>query len=285
MNTKTPPAPRASVAERTELDEAVDLLSRALAEAPDNVVPRSGAARNRLLRRVADSAARHRGMVTVRRRHGRADEPAPGVQVRWLYRTEDARALRVGEPVALALIELAPGTRLDAGLGLAGGCSEWLVLRGAAQIDGVALNTLDHHARAATAAEPVITSEEGATLYVRNGGREAATAGTSRAREAAWEDFAPGIRRRVLWQHGGAIGYLARAAQGAVVPPHGHHRDEECLMLEGDLFLGDILVREGDFQLAPAGVVHGTVQAGSDCVVYIRGDAELAFDLAEPQPA
>jgi hypothetical protein len=34
-------------------------------------------------------------------------------------------------------------------------------------------------------------------------------------------------------------------------------------------------VREGEFQLAPAGLHHGLVQAASDCLVYVRGDAEI----------
>lgn len=267
-----------------ELDEAVGLICEALADAPaDAESTTGGALRARLLARVADSADRHRGFVTVRASHGQAHDVAPGVRVRWLYRAADASARRPGEPAALALIELAPGARLDTGLALAGCGSEWLVVRGACAIDGLPLAALDHHRRAATAAEPLVASDEGATLYLRHNGGEATTSGTARERDAVWEDYAPGIRRRVLWQADGAVAYIARAVEGAAVPSHGHHRDEESLMLDGDLFLGDILIRAGDVQLAPAGLVHDTVQAGSDCMVYIRGDAELAFELGRPQ--
>lgn len=272
--------PHAPGRDQAELDEAVSLLSQALAEAP---APTPGAVRGRLLARVADSAARNLGLVTVRRRHGLAQEIAPGVRVRWLYRAVDESARRPGEPVALALVELDPGARLDAGLTLAGRTSEWLVVRCSCTIDGIPLAALDHHGRAATAGEPLVTSEQGATIYLRNGGTEPTHAGTARERDAVWEDYAPGIRRRVLWQADGAVAYIAKAITGAAVPSHGHHRDEESLMLDGDLFLGDVLIREGDFQLAPAGLVHDTVQAGSDCMVYIRGDADLAFDLGRPQ--
>lgn len=270
--------------DEAELDEAVGLLSDVLAAAPTDAAAKTGGAlRGRLLARVADSAVRHRGMVTVRASGGRASELAPGVRVRWLYRAADAAARRPGEPAALAWVELAPGARLTAGLGLADCGSEWLVVRGSCTIDGLPLAALDHHRRAATAAEPLVTSEQGATIYLRNSGKEATPAATARERDALWEDYAPGIRRRVLWQADGAVAYIALAACGAAVPSHGHHRDEESLMLVGDLFLGDILIREGDFQLAPAGLVHDTVQAGSDCMVYIRGDAELALDLGQSQ--
>jgi len=270
-------------ADLTDLDEAVGLLTLALADAPTDARATAGTLRERLFGRVAASAARHQGMHTVRRRQGQSIEVTPGVTLRWLYRCTDAAALRPGEPVALSIVDLAPGVRLASGLSLAGCSSEWLTLRGAVTIDGVAIEALGHHGRAAAAGEPlVVAGTEGATVFLRNGGHEPTPVGTTHERDAVWEDYAPGIRRRVLWQQGGACAYLARAVQGALVPSHGHHHDEESLMLEGDLFLGDILIREGDFQLAPAGLVHGTVQAGSDCVVYIRGDAELAFDLGDP---
>ena len=268
----TTPSKVTALRDRTELDEALGLLDEAFA-APTAELPTR--LRERVFGRVADSAARHQGMVTVRRRHARVQSLTGGVQVRWLYECEPGRARRRGEPQRLALVELPPGARIDAGLGLAQRHSEWLVVRGSVTLDGVALDALDHHGHAASAREPVLASAQGATLYLRDNGDEPSPAGTSRERQAQWEPFAPGIRRRLLWQAGDACAYLARAQVGAAVPAHAHHNDEECLMLEGELFLGDILVREGELQLAPAGLHHGLVQAASDCLVYIRGDAEL----------
>lgn len=254
-----------------ELDEAIGLLSTALAGGERAPPPHL---RERLLGRAADSAARHQGLVTVRRRHVAPQALADGVHVRWLYQADPGRARRPGEPLRIALVELQPGARLAAGLGLAGRHSEWLVVGGSATIDGLALDTLDHHGQAAGAHEPVVASAGGAVLYLRDNGFEPSPAGTSREREGRWEQFAPGMQRRMLWQAGGAAAFLARARTGATLPAHVHHRDEECLMIEGELFIGDILVRAGEFQLAPAGLHHGLVQAASDCVVYVRGDAE-----------
>jgi quercetin dioxygenase-like cupin family protein len=262
-----------------ELDEAIGLLTQALAPAWPSREPPAATLRARLLQRVAASAARHQGLVTVRRDHGTPIELAPGVSARWLYRSDQPAALRPGEPVALALLELAAGASLTAGLGLAGQGSEWLVARGECQLDGINLTLLDQHCRAAAPTEPVLSSARGATIYLRNSGDVALPAGTSRERDAVWEDFGPGIRRRLVWQQGNEACYLARAAAGAFVPAHGHHLDEECLMLEGELFLGDILLRAGEFQLAPAGHEHGIVQAASETLLYVRGDIVPAVEL------
>jgi hypothetical protein len=258
--------------DRAALDETIDLINDALSSQP---LPASLQVRSRLLGRVADSAERHRGLVVVRPRHLPALPLAEGVTVRWLYRTDSTRARRAGEPQRLALIALQAGARLDSGLGLAHRHSEWLVMSGSVTLDGVALDTLDHHGHAASPREPVLASAAGATIYLRDNGDEPSPAGTSRERQAQWENFAPGIRRRLLWQAGNACAYVARAQVGAAVPAHGHRNDEECLMIEGELFTGDILIREHEFQLAPAGFEHGLVQAATACVVYLRGDAEL----------
>jgi len=269
---KPPPSNVKDLRDRADLDEAIELINDALSSDPLAASPQ---VRSRLRGRVADSAQRHQGLVTVRTRRLQPEPLAAGVTLRWVYRTDTARARRAGEPQRLALIELQPGARLVSGLGLAHRHSEWLVVSGSVTLDGVALDTLDHHGHPASPREPVLASAGGAAIYLRDNGDEPSPAGTSRERQAQWENFAPGIRRRLLWQAGNACAYLARAQLGAAVPAHGHRNDEECLMIEGELFTGDILVREGEFQLAPAGLNHGLVQAATPCLVYIRGDAEL----------
>ena len=264
-----------------DLDEAVGLLQRALVQdlSAATLAPPAAALRERVLRRVADSASRHAALHTVRERHAAVVALAPGVQARWLYRSQDPAALRPGEPGAVIVLELIPGASLrnGTGLGLAGSASEWLVLRGGIELDGIRLDALDHHCRGAAQGEPRISSRQGATVYLRSGTSTPLPGHTSRARGAQWHDYAPGIQRRVIWQEGSEVCYIARAMAGAAVPSHDHHHVEECLMLDGDVFTGDILLRNGEFQLAPIGFVHGTVQAATDALVYLRGDAELAI--------
>jgi quercetin dioxygenase-like cupin family protein len=81
---------------------------------------------------------------------------------------------------------------------------------------------------------------------------------------SAWVD--PGRRRwhastdgvDVLPLRGDAdvVSMLVRFAAGASVANHRHALDEDCLVLQGEMFLGDILLRAGDYQLAPAGGTH-----------------------------
>jgi hypothetical protein len=268
----TPASNVKDLRDRAALDEAIEILNDALSAEPAAASPQI---RGRLLGRVADSAQRHQGLVTVRTRHVAPQRLGNGAVVRWVYQADATRARRAGEPQRLALVELQPGARLTDGLGLANRHSEWLIVAGSVTLDGVALDTLDHHGHAASAREPVLASAGGATIYLRDNGDEPSPAGTSRERQAQWENFAPGIRRRMLWQAGNACAYVARAQLGAAVPAHGHRNDEECLMIEGELFTGDVLIREGEFQLAPAGLKHGLVQAATASLVYLRGDAEL----------
>ena len=95
--------------------------------------------------------------------------------------------------------------------------------------------------------------------------------------EAGWPDYAPGIRRRVLWQHAGQAAMLYHAQPGAAVPPHTHGHDEECLMVQGELFLDDVLLQAGDYQLAPAGSGHRVTATDTGVVIYAHGDLDLRF--------
>jgi hypothetical protein len=42
-------------------------------------------------------------------------------------------------------------------------------------------------------------------------------------------------------------------------------------MLSGDIFLGDILVQEGDYHLAPAGTEHLEIFSDTGALLYVRG--------------
>lgn len=73
---------------------------------PD-VPPR--APRDRLLRRVAASAANARRVHTLRHADSVARPLAAGAQLRLLYRAEAGQGRRPGEPERVALVELSPG--------------------------------------------------------------------------------------------------------------------------------------------------------------------------------
>ena len=71
-----------------------------------------------------------------------------------------------------------------------------------------------------------------------------------------WRLTFPGVEVLPLWGNPAITSMLVRFAAGAGVPDHQHAVHEDCLVLDGEMFLGDILLRPGDYQLAPAGGGH-----------------------------
>lgn len=238
----------------------------------------SGGLRGRLLERLSVSRAASAAMFTSRLGRLAALELAPGVSARTLYAAPGGRTLRPGEPARARLIELQPGARWDGPD--AQRHREWLVVRGLAHIGGAALRLRDYHVVPAGAASGVVSSDDGALLFLRESALPAGAGGaacTVRDAEAGWADYAPGIQRRVLWQHEGQAAMLYRARPGASVPLHTHGHDEECLMLQGEVFLDDELLQEGDYQLAPAGTGHRITETDTGVIVFAHGDLDLKF--------
>lgn len=234
--------------------------------------------RDRLLRRLSASRAASAAMVTSRLRRLRATALAQGVAERTLYAAPGDRPLRPGEPLAARLIEL------DAGACWAGPASghhrEWLVLRGRARLGDESLERLDYRVSPADADGAALSSDTGALLFLRESELPAPASDPARTvhdADSDWPDYAPGIQRRVLWQHGGQAALLYYAQPGASVPMHTHGYDEECLMVQGELFLDDILLQEGDYQLAPAGTGHRITETDTGVIIYAHGDLDLQF--------
>lgn len=48
-------------------------------------------------------------------------------------------------------------------------------------------------------------------------------------------------------------------------------------MVQGELFLDDVLLREGDYQLAPAGTGHRVTEIDTGVVIFAHGDLGLKF--------
>jgi hypothetical protein len=194
--------------------------------------------RTRLFERVAASADAARVMHTRRFATAPRTQRQDSAVLTELYRAAPGE-LRPGQPRRVRLLQL-PARASWQHDGSAGGHAEWLVLQGAAQLgDGTV--------------EPFVQHES----------------------DSAWAPFAPGVRRRVLHEAGGVAAMLYRSEPEAVVPRHAHGHDEECLMLQGDLFLDDVLLRPLDYQLAPAGSGHASVYTDTGVLLYAHGDAEL----------
>ena len=118
--------------------------------------------------------------------------------------------------------------------------------------------------------------ERGSALFGRISARVAAdrreSAGllTIRADEGRWKPYAPGVQVKRLLRGNDVIADLVKLEPGARIPGHEHHQDEECICLQGEVYLGDLHIRAGDFHFAPRGRAHGEIYSPTGCLLYVR---------------
>lgn len=93
---------------------------------------------------------------------------------------------------------------------------------------------------------------------------------TRRADAGHWFALTPLVEIKLLRSDAATQSYLLRMQPGAHVAPHEHSADEECLVLEGSAYLGDTLVRAGDYHLARKGTRHGEVRSDTGALLFIR---------------
>ena len=220
----------------------------------------------RLAERARQSAQAHRDFHTVRREDL--------IWTPWLAGTSET-LLHAGPLARVTLVRLQAGAALPWPLDATG--QEILVVSGAllAQPIGQGSVLMERHALALRAGPESGTltahGDEVVTLYVRQllqppsalTGPERdwwsvprSPLQVSHAQGRRWRPSFPGVEVLPLWGTADITSMLVRFAPGAGVPDHPHAADEDCLMLEGEMFLGDILLRPGDYQLAPAGGGH-----------------------------
>ncbi|WP_232470725.1 MULTISPECIES: cupin domain-containing protein [Methylococcus] len=234
--------------------------------------------RTRLMDRIARSVADQAGLLTVRLKDGAWQTLRRGVRFKPLW---------TGPAGSSVLIEFAPGALLPAHRH--SWTEEGIVLRGGLQMGSLDLGPLDYHLSPAGSRHASIRSRQGALAYLR---------GTSLGRKSSvlreliggllpvtgpapttvfadnkegWVEVAEGVMKKDLCSDGILASRFYRLAPGAKVPAHSHLQDEECMMLEGEVFLGDILLRAGEYQLAPVGTRHGEVFSDVGATLFVRG--------------
>jgi quercetin dioxygenase-like cupin family protein len=94
---------------------------------------------------------------------------------------------------------------------------------------------------------------------------------TIRGADGRWLPLLPGIGIKLLREDASTRSYLLRMAPGATLPAHDHSDDEECVVLEGDIRLGDVHARAGDYHLARSGLPHGDLRTDGGCLLFLRG--------------
>jgi len=99
---------------------------------------------------------------------------------------------------------------------------------------------------------------------------------------SAWIVSGPGVKVCLLSGDAQVVSMLVRFEAGAGVNDHHHALDEDCLVLEGEMFLGDILLQPGDYQLAPAGGGHFGEFSDVGVLFFFHGALDPV--LRQPRP-
>ena len=95
-----------------------------------------------------------------------------------------------------------------------------------------------------------------------------------RADEGDWTPFLPGIHIKTLRRdpHSRTQTSLWRIDPGAIIPPHPHSSEEECLVLSGSVVHDGVQYRTGDYLLAAPGERHKTFTSPDGALLMIRGE-------------
>jgi quercetin dioxygenase-like cupin family protein len=233
----------------------------------------------RLLGRVNRSVLALQGFITVR--HGATPwtDWRDGVRMRLLHEYG---------PLRSQMLELQPGAVLS--LTSDAAAQEVMVLRGTLT-GSVPLGPQSFLLRNSAAPDAWV-APQGALLYVRelHGPRDALPEAEARwwpmegaatiivaTSDEGWLPFSPGVQVKLLAGSDEATSMLARFQPGARVVRHSHGLPEDCVMVQGDLYLGDLLLREGEYQLAPAGSWHDGVLSDHGSVLYFHGAIDAAL--------
>jgi quercetin dioxygenase-like cupin family protein len=103
---------------------------------------------------------------------------------------------------------------------------------------------------------------------------------TLHATDDQWQPFKDGVDIKVLNEADGIMSYLLRLAPGAVVDAHRHPIDEECVVLEGVVCIGDdLVVHAGGFHLAHQGTLHAPITSERGATMFLRGASPHVADL------
>lgn len=272
----------ASPADEALTEAARDRFAMALlADGLQSREPASPALHARLQSRVARSAAAHRSFRTVRQADLQWRQLGKGVRASVLY--DD------GE-VSSAFVEFEPGTSLPGHRHFAD--EECMVLRGSLSTGELVVGAHGYHLAPSGSKHPNIGTDEGALIFLRGTSigrplkivRELVSAWlpgrgispiTVHANEDGWIEAGDGARIKPLRIHGGSASLLVSLEAGGRLPGYTTAQTEECLTLSGDIFLGDILLRSGEYQQAPRTVARGAITSDVGGLLFLHTSAQF----------
>ncbi len=246
------------------MNNTLNTTPHAMPDEPDALQLRA-----RLVDRVQRSAAHESQFHTVRRDAGAWQQPRAGVRSKALANT----------PLAVStLVELSAGAAFP--VSPMATQQEVVLLAGELFVGAHALSCGDAACTPHGATHALRASAGGARFYLRLSTPLEPTTTSVRfstlTDDSTWQDFCPGVRIKELWNGGERRSVMVRMRPGASVNSHSHGLEEECMMLAGEAFIGDTLLRGGEYQLAPQGSRHGAVQSDVGALFFVHGSLDPA---------
>jgi len=254
------------------------LLMEALAPMP-MPAPRHDFLRASLLQQAETAKRKRTGVTTVRRQQGRWQTLKPGIRVKPLWQGNQGNSV---------LIEFAAGTNLPPHR------HHWLeegiVLEGNLKMGDLQLGPFDYHASPAASRHHVIESDTGALAFLRGtslgntsklvtevlGGLLPFGKDLSKTVYAddtqAWQEIGHGVFKKQLWSDPTVDSFLYRFPAHAKQAGHSPLLNEECIILAGEIFVGDCLLQTGDYQIAPKGNLDAEFYSDVGAMLLVRGE-------------
>jgi len=90
------------------------------------------------------------------------------------------------------------------------------------------------------------------------------------AADGSWEPINPKVDMKRLYADGNMFAFLLRFQPGGQIDDHMHAQVEECIVLEGEIYLDDALFKPGEYQLAGPRSRHANVHSPSGCLMFVR---------------
>jgi anti-sigma factor ChrR (cupin superfamily) len=89
--------------------------------------------------------------------------------------------------------------------------------------------------------------------------------------DGRWQPFGAGVQLKLLHAAGDIWSYLLKLERGAQLPTHRHPVDEECVVLEGAVQIGELRLAAGGFHLGRKDVLHAPITAVEPALLFLRG--------------
>jgi len=227
---------------------------------------------------VSNSIADRANFLTVRLKNGVWQTLKAGIRYKHLWAGPEGNSV---------LIEFAPGASLPPHRH--SWVEEGIVLQGDLEMGDLKLGPLDYHISPVGSRHASIRSREGGLAFLRGtslgkkplvlrellggllpiDGDPSLTVFTNTNQN--WVELAAGVYKQDLWSDNYRSSHMYRLEPGAMIPAYAHLQDEECMILQGEVFLGDVLLRAGEYQFAPAGSQHGDITTDVGGTLFLRG--------------